>query len=90
MRTRLFVILLYILAVPSVEAEATKGGFLKLPMPSGSSTLRQAARIQMPARQSFSCGRLQKRALASIFPGSHAHLSPKDTTERTFRSVSNG
>src|ERR1700676_3067513 len=27
MRTRLAVILLYILAVPSVEAEATKGGF---------------------------------------------------------------
>jgi hypothetical protein len=42
------------------------------------------------ARRSFSYGRLLKRALASIVPGSYAHLSPKDTTERTFRFVSNG
>jgi hypothetical protein len=40
--------------------------------------------------QSPSYGRLQNRALASIFSGSFANLSPKDTTERTFRSVSNG
>ena len=40
--------------------------------------------------QSFSYGRLQKRALAAIFPGSYARLSPKDATERTFRSISNG
>jgi len=33
---------------------------------------------------------LQERALASIFPGSHAHLSPKYATERTLRSVPNG
>ena len=33
---------------------------------------------------------LQKRALASIFPGSYAYLSPKDTAERTLRSISNG
>jgi hypothetical protein len=50
MRTRLAVILLYVLTVPSVEAEATKGGFSKLPTPSGSTTLRQAARTQMLAR----------------------------------------
>src|SRR6266436_6326255 len=41
------------------------------------------------AVQSFPCGRFQKRALAPIFPGSYAYLSLKDTTERTFRSVSN-
>ena|SRR5258707_1344218 len=40
--------------------------------------------------QSFSYGRLQRRVLPSIFPGRYAHLSPKDTTERTFRFVSNG
>jgi hypothetical protein len=33
---------------------------------------------------------LHKRALSSIFPGSYAHLSPKDTTESTLRFVSNG
>ena len=34
--------------------------------------------------------RLLKPAFASVFPGRYAHLSPKDTAERTFRSVSNG
>jgi hypothetical protein len=40
--------------------------------------------------QSFSYGRLEIRALAAIFSGSRAHLSTKNTTERTRRSVSNG
>ena len=40
--------------------------------------------------QSFSYGRLQKRALAAIFPWSYVRLLPKDATERTFRSISNG
>jgi hypothetical protein len=40
--------------------------------------------------QSFSYRGLQEPTFASIFPGSDAHLSPKDTTERTFRSISNG
>src|SRR5882724_3073337 len=43
-----------------------------------------------PRPQSFSYGRFQRRALASIFPGSYSHLSPEDTAERAFRSVSNG